>query len=314
MRENLRDRVRATLAYSAIFDYPLTESEIRRWLICFSRQKTKDDTPIKTSIRNIPHADGYFALSHSKLEICIKKRLLGREVAREKWRIAHGAVRLLRCIPSLRLIGVSGGLSMNNVDAGDDIDLFVIVAPDTIWVSRLLVLSVLACLGRRRRFHSTTEKDLVCVNMFLSEDTLSLPANYRNLYTAHEVLQMEPLFEREEMYRRFLSANRWVRVFLPNAWKWRVSQVESRKYQDKRRFFPFRVLLSAFSFLLLFLEPFAKWVQKQIMAHHITTEVVSDTTLRFHPQDKRSIVKKGFLKALKQYNIPIDRHFFPELQ
>jgi hypothetical protein len=307
MTDNFHDAVYATLLYAAIFTYPLTEKEISRWLIFFKDKKNHFREKKNSILCQIPCIEGYYGVSSSRLKRFIKKRIARKQAAIAKWEIAHKAIRLLRYIPSVKLIGVSGGLAMNNCDDNDDIDLFFIVAPRTIWISRLFVLLVLECIGKRRTFDSREEKDLVCANMFLSEDQLSVLSFKRDLYSAHEVMQMVPLFEREGCYRRFIQANVWARSYLPNAWKWRFGQVESKKYQDNTQKFFSYFLLPTFYFL----EFFAKWFQMVIMKKHITRETISDTALQFHPKDARSIIKKRFMNALKQYNIPIDSKFFP---
>jgi len=55
--------------------------------------------------------------------------------------------------------------------------------------------------------------------MFVSEP--ALPESERDLFSAHEVLQMEPVFDRGNTYKKFLLANKWVKTFLPNAWRYR---------------------------------------------------------------------------------------------
>jgi hypothetical protein len=56
--------------------------------------------------------------------------------------------------------------------------------------------------------------DLVCPNYFLSERALEL--RERNLFTAHELVQMVPLHGLA-VYHRMRALNRWTERFLPNA-------------------------------------------------------------------------------------------------
>jgi len=214
-------------------------------------------------------------------------------IAQKKWEMVRRFVRMFYWLPTLRFIGVTGGLAMNNAKEFDDIDLFFITASNSLWITRLLVTVTAEVFGIRRRPNDRSVKDKVCLNMFMAEDALSLPAFERDLFAAHEVLQMKPLWDRDGAYNNFLSANSWVKDFLPNAWK----AVRHEK------------IIHRFNWLQL-LEPFARVLQMWYMRHHRTTEVIRPGVLRFHPKDARVWVKKKYAIRLKRYNIPLDNIFY----
>src|SRR2546422_753264 len=83
-------------------------------------------------------------------------------------------------LPFVRLVAVTGALAMNNARAGDDIDLFILAQPGRLWLCRLLVLGVVKLAARRGH--------TLCPNFLLSTGRLRL--SERNLFTAHEVVQM----------------------------------------------------------------------------------------------------------------------------
>ena len=56
--------------------------------------------------------------------------------------------------------------------------------------------------------------DEICPNFFLAENALALTD--QNLYTAHELAQMVPLFG-YDMYCRMRTSNSWMSAYLPNA-------------------------------------------------------------------------------------------------
>ncbi len=107
---------------------------------------------------------------------------------------------------------------MDNVDRKDDIDLFIITKRNRLWTTRLFATIVVDLLGIRRKPGETDVRNKICLNMFMSEDALSIPKQEQDLFAAHEVLQMKPLWEREGIYKKFLMKNKWVSKFLPNAW------------------------------------------------------------------------------------------------
>jgi hypothetical protein len=62
--------------------------------------------------------------------------------------------------------------------------------------------------------------------------------------------------------------------------------------------------------IFIFLEPFAKFIQLWYMRGHRTNEVISDTTLRFHPKDARAWVKRKLEVRLRTYHVPLDKIFY----
>jgi hypothetical protein len=271
------DATIATLAYGAVFGYALTRQEVSRWLLFY---------PVRSVA--IPNDTG-FSITDQKTQ-----RQNG------KWAIAQRAGRWLAGIPTIQLAGVTGGLAMNNARAIDDIDLFFVVADGTLWVSRLLATVLMDILGLRRHPEDVSVADKVCLNMFMTASATGLPQPDRDCFTAHEVLQMVPLWEQRGSYNRFLRSNRWVSLYLPNAWKEKNTVRVSRVYTS----FPLVI------FCMRLFEWPAKKLQLWYMAHHRTREIITDTVLRFHPRDARIWVKRKLAARLAKTHIPLDKVFY----
>ena len=188
-----------TIAYADIFDYPLTETELRRWQIGGDKQA---EPVIKTK--------GYFHLpGRANL---IKLRRHRHHFSQLKWPLARRAAKILSLIPTVRLVCVTGALAMNNSDKDDDIDLLIVTQTNRLWLTRLLSFIFLFPYLRRRRRISNR----LCLNLWLDETTLAI--KLQNLYIAHEVCQARPVFDRDNTYQKFIAANLWYKQFLPN-WK-----------------------------------------------------------------------------------------------
>lgn len=284
----------AAILYADIFDYPLTASDLITWSVL--RQPTFPKEAVKK---------GLFVIlrGRERLAAVRKKR---SEYAGEKLAIAQHVANVLRRIPTIQLVGVTGGLAMNNAQEDDDIDFFFIVSPGSLWISRFFAVTVTELLGKRRRRKETNVKNTICLNMFMSESQLSVPTKEHDLYIAHEVLQMRPLWDRGGVHRKFLLANPWIKRFLPNAWKERTrfKNYDVRIQNTQENFFQLTT-----SIMKLF-EPIAKFAQLQYMKNHRTTEVIGDSVLRFHPKDARVWVKKELAVRLKRYNVPLDKIFY----
>jgi hypothetical protein len=114
-----------TLAYSAIFHFPLIKDELWHFLIS-DTYVAKDDfeKALKSLSSKIFLADGFYSL-RSDSQATRQRKIHMKEVQR-KMRIAKRAAFYLSYIPTISFIGVSGGLAMENVGAADDIDFFII--------------------------------------------------------------------------------------------------------------------------------------------------------------------------------------------
>ncbi len=286
----------AALLYADIFDYPLTASEILMWSI-----KGKGIVPKEAKQRG-----GFLFVSGRNAVVDI--RMDREQAATEKWTIARKAASFFRYIPTIQLVGVTGGLSMNNAKKDDDIDFFFIVSPNCLWITRFFAVLAMELLGKRRHRGETNVENTICLNMFMTEAHCAIPKKEHDLYVAHEVLQMKPLWERRNAYGKFLRANAWVKKFLPNAWNKNLkSQISNVKSQDLR--FEDVVLSFAICVLRLFELP-AKIIQLWYMKTHRTTEIIGDSVLRFHPKDARVWVKRALSIRLARYNIPLDNIFY----
>ena len=177
---------------------------------------------------------------------------------------------------------------MDNAKGDDDIDVCVITSSGTIWISRLLTVFILELFGIRRRPSDTKVAGKVCANMFLDENHLGLPVKERDLFAAHEVLQMKPLAWRGDTYKKFLKENEWVERFLPNAFKLNLSH-------------KIKVQSSVSNFIVSLLRCFelpAKALQLKYMQKRRSGEVIRDGYVRFHPQDARGWVMKKYKRTL----------------
>lgn len=293
MAKAVKQAILKTLAYSDVFDYPLSFGELWRFLI----EKKIDKEQLKKELSRlsskvIQRGGFYCFLGRERI---VKKREKREVISSKKTRIVEKIVRFIRLIPTVRLIGVSGALAMRNAEEKDDIDLFIIAQRNRLWTTRLVLLVFLEFLGARRKREERTAADKVCLNMLVDESFLCLPKDKQDLYSAHEVVQMLPVFERFNTYKRFIQANLWVRNFLPNS-----LEIKILRYKDIKGTTSSNFLIAQ---LLNFFESFAKILQLWYMKKHQTTEVVSDTMLAFHPFDYRKKVLKDYNQRLRKYQI-----------
>lgn len=266
-----------TLAYADIFDYPLTKAEIKKWLIW---QHKSPPPSLNSALKTFPKTNNYYHLP--RRQAITKLRRHRHRFSKSKLKLAHRASRYLQLIPTIQLIAVTGALAMNNSDNHDDIDLMIITKTHSLWLTRLTTVLLLELLRLRRRPH-TNPPNKICLNLFLDQSSLQLSSSQRNLYTAHEVSQIKPLFDRGQTYQKFLTANSWIKTYLPNA----VKTTSPKQTPSSPRPSP---PLEALAFKLQYLY----------MKPKITHEKVTLHSAFFHPRQTGKIILKQYHQKLTQ--------------
>ncbi|MBI2018266.1 hypothetical protein HYS96_01030 [Candidatus Daviesbacteria bacterium] len=282
-----------TLIYADIFDYPLNTYEIHKWLIGKKARLRQVESALGGLVQSakLKVQSGYYFLPRRDGLVVKRKR---REEQSEKYlRKAQVLASLLKIVPWIKLIGVSGGLAMGNASKSDDIDLFIITSKNRLWISRLLALGLLSLTGQRRKVGDFGRKiaGKLCLNILLEEDRLE--QNNKDIYLAHEVLQMRVLWQRDGIYSKYLSDNEWAFKFLPNWVGERIKNNELRIKHKKHNslFLPLNSTLNIF-------ERMAQKFQLWYMQTPQGMERIEDGALYFHPLDYRSRILDAYQKKV----------------
>jgi len=118
--------------------------------------------------------------------------------------------QILKHLPFVLFVGVTGKSAMSGIDEKDDVDLFIVTKKDQLWTTRFVSIILAKILG----IHT---KNGVCLNLFFDESDITITQNKRNSYIAHEILQMKPMIDKANTYRKFLGNNQWIYRYFPNA-------------------------------------------------------------------------------------------------
>jgi len=294
-----------TIIYSDIFDYPLTLEEIVKFLVGESEvgmgvvlnSLTKiiaDPSAGSGQVSKQIYTDGEFYFLKGRKEIIeLRKRRMGW--SEKKWKIARGTAKKLRVIPMIKMVGITGALAMGNCEEGDDIDFLIITAADRLWLTRLILYVLAPILGIRRRKPKEREvEDKICFNLFLEESSLQIQPE--NLFFAHEICQVKPIFWKDNIYEKFLWENQWVSNFLPNAKNSLKFKVQSSKLGKKHpisQSASWRILISFFNTL-------AFKLQYLYMKPKITNEKVDRHQAFFHPKNLQEKICTSFEEKLRE--------------
>lgn len=272
-----------TLLYSDIFDFPLSRNELWEFLVTRKNIGKELFTQILdnlTASGQIFHMNGYFCIAGRKK--IIDKRQENLPEVEKKLGIARKAAYYLSYIPTIKFIGISGGLAMYDVDAEDDIDFFIITKRKTLFMTRIWILGFLQFLKLRRVRSDKNPADKICVNYLIDEENLKFKKDKHDIYIAHEIAQVKPLFERENTGKKFFKTNQWIKQFFPNADTLIDTHILPRKTSASNSF--------KFLGFIMNLRPvssFLEWLQIRYIKRHQTIEMVSNHAIAFHPYDYR---------------------------
>ena len=291
-KEAFKYSVLKTLCYSQIFSYPLTIHELWKYLIFDKKISYQEFLFRFYRIRQEFQLLGEYVVLFGDKQLVVERNSRTHE-SKRKMAKAHWVSQFLSIIPTIKLIAVSGSLSMFNAKKTDDIDLFFITSKNSLWVSRFLVNAVLFFLGEKRGREESYAKDKICPNMFISEDCLTIKK--KTIYTAHEVAQIKVIFSRGDIVSDFFRENKWVLKFLPNVF---VLGKRNKKENNTQT-----------GIFLIFIEKIFYFLQHQYMKKRITHETVKKNIAAFHPIQNDKIVQILFnLKVNTQINIMKDKN------
>ncbi len=206
-RREIETAILETVLYSDLFDYPLTHAELAHFLV----RVRADGETVCTCLGAPRYLDGRLRQIDGYVVACGREALIDRRRVRQAasarlWVRARRFARWLAALPFVRMVAVSGALAMDNSAAGDDIDVLIVSAPGRVWTARLFAVALVVA--------GKLFGDTLCPNYLVSENALAL--EQRDLFSAHELAQMVPLYGLP-VYARMRAANAWVGDFLPNA-------------------------------------------------------------------------------------------------
>jgi hypothetical protein len=184
---------------------------------------------------------------------------------------------ILRLLPLIQFVGITGASAMWGLRENDDVDLFIITRHGFLWTTRFVVILLAKMLGIHGRRGA-------CLNLFFDESDLAIPKKKQNSYIAHEILQMKPVIDIGEIHRSLISQNAWIASYYPNS---RRKNLEERIKTDSF------CLLSSFFCLL---EPLARLIQLPIILRNKTSLLITPTQLWLFKKDfEKKLKRKGLV-------------------
>lgn len=208
-----------SLSYFSIFNYPLTAIELWQYLLFTNAEKANfeqylivlNDLSKKNIISN---KFGFIFLPGE--EESIQKRQDNYRDSFAKYEIAKRIIKLFSLIPFVKAIFVCNSLAYNNSCQQGDIDLFIIVKNNRLWLTRFIVLGVLKIFNLRPLKNNKQNK--IDPTFFLNEKDLSLEEISLNndIYLTYWLAQLTPIYDPENFLIKLRQANTQLLDKLPN--------------------------------------------------------------------------------------------------
>jgi hypothetical protein len=194
-----------TLAYSAVFEYPLRLDELHRYLPVYAERDALT-IRLKSLMGPVGEKGGFYFLSGNDEFVHIRRQREARSRRLIPYALRYG--RILGALPFVRMAALTGSLAVFNASQNADFDYMLVAASGRVWTARAFAL----LFNRLTRMRGHT----LCPNLIVSENALAW--SVRDAYSAHELCQMIPV-SGMDTYRKLMQANDWVKDFLPNAFR-----------------------------------------------------------------------------------------------
>lgn len=217
--ESAEKAILRTILYFDVFKYPLLKTEV---VDLFSSIDLPpfDIISICDGLvsRGLIFEERGFLLATQDYSL-IDRRLKGNIEAERYFGIAKRVAGVIASFPFVRGIMLSGSLSKNYMDAGSDLDLFIVTEKNRLWLTRSFLAVVKKILPRR-------VKQYCCMNYFIDLTSLNIPD--RNVFTATELAFLYPVFG-PNVLDGIIGQNEWFRQFYPNTLP-RVAKIQPKPY------------------------------------------------------------------------------------
>lgn len=206
---HVEEAILKTILYADIFNFPLTFDELHHFLIAetsVSRFELEYTLAASAFLRDHIECQPPYLVRAGRADL-IEIRLQRENASDRLWPQALRYGRWLSRLPFVRMVALTGAVAMRNAaHERDDIDYVLVTHVGRVWLARAFAI-ILVRVARWRGI-------ALCPNYVMAESALE--QEQRDLYIAHEVAQMVPLYG-FGLYETLRIHNRWVFDFMPHA-------------------------------------------------------------------------------------------------
>ena len=281
-----------TVAYFDVFDFPLTVSELHKYLL------TKEKYSLLNIIKQIENNNFlgscqgfYFVKGRDQIIQQRKEKYL---VANKKIRKSLFYIKMLSKLPFVEAIFICNTLSILNARDESDVDLAIVAREGKIWTARFFCAVLMKIFNKRPS--EENQKDKICLSFYFGADSLDLERvrNDNDIHFTNWVAQFMPVYGRDEIISEFCRENGWVKEDLVN----HEFTISNSRWKVKEKSLVKRILEMIFGFGVF--EGLIKYVQLKKMPEELRVQgkednsnvLISDTILKLHKKDNREDIYK----------------------
>lgn len=298
----LTESIVDTLAFFAIFEYPLTATEIYNylWQPPVAATPTLVIVELEALVRTgaIMTRDGYYALGG--IEQANERRRAAHWLVAHKLRRARRALRWAEWVPFMQAVFICNTVAFGWPRAESDIDVFVVVRKNRLWLTRLLVTAAIGLSGYRR--HGVHVADRVCLSFYITDEALDLAAvriGEDDVLLTYWTLFLHPLYDPNSVATIVQDRNSWAKKIVP----FMPADTQMRSIMKNinwsgliKRWFEKILGRSVGDWLNyqagLFQKNKMKLNRQSVQNCPDSRVVISDSMLKFHENDRRDLYRK----------------------
>jgi len=290
-----------TISYADIHNYPLTKTEIVRYLWKRTASNHCIDTKLQTLIdeKKIKETSGFYTLPNRTELVSLRQQK--NKYLEQKRHIAKQAIKKITWVPFLQAVYLCNTVASGTAKKTSDIDVFIITKDAHIWTTRLCITLALSLLHNRRT--KTAIENKICLSFYTTEKHLGLEKiaiQQPDIYLIHWIKHLLPLYDPKQLYQSMQKANKWTQKFLPNATDKSIIpryQITPSHLSQIIQTFTEEILNTKMGELA---ENVARTTQKKHMKKNVTSVqhksdsrvIISDHMLKFHENDRRQSYKQ----------------------
>lgn len=280
----LEEAIVKIVVFFDMFSYPLTTYELWRYVGIAANFAEADNAARQLAVTGkLGSEQGFYFLPGQARLVAVRKQRY--HYANRKLKIARRAVDLFKLMPTVKFAALSNLIGRHNLRDGSDIDIFIVAKANRIWITRLFCAGIMKFL--RQRPTPSKKRDKICLSFYIDEthlDLSSLSDGPEDHYFHFWLAGLYPLYDAGAYHHQLMTANRWLRNYLPNG----DFVVNNQSYRESPRFWlrP-RLVLKFWQRFCDRLEKMSRAFQLLIMPAVLQEKI---------NQDSRVVIRPGVLK------------------